>query len=99
VDGEGRTLTDLQRSGLWFQPTALSGDGRLVAGFTGTWQSGAGWTGTELRVADASGAWVAPVAGSGDAMAPQLSRSGGLVAFSDQARGGTRVGRLVLTPR
>ena len=99
VDADGRTVSDLRRSGLSFQPTSLSSDGRLVVGFSGRWGRDAGWVGTGLRVADAGGAWVIPVAGTGEAMAPQLSRSGGFIAFSDRERGGTSVGRMVLGSR
>jgi hypothetical protein len=53
VDRDGRTGTDLGRSGLRFLSASLSGDGRLVAGFMGRWQREDGWTGTALRIADA----------------------------------------------
>jgi hypothetical protein len=99
IDGDGRTATDLRRSGLWFQPTSLSGDGRLVAGFTGRWEGEGGWTATAPGIADAGGAWAVPVAGSGEGIGPQLSLAGVRVAFTDDPSGATRVGRLVLEPR
>ncbi len=99
VDGDGRTVSDLRERGLAFQPTSLSGDGRMVAGFIGRWEGERGWSGTELRIADADGAWVEPVAASGAGRGPQLSRVGGLVAYTATPDGATRVGRLVFTPR
>lgn len=99
VDGDGRIVTDLHERGLAFQPTALSGDGRMVAGFVGRWQGARGWSGTELRIADAGGAWVAPIAASGPGRGPQLSRAGGMVAWTTVPDGATRVARLVVTPR
>jgi hypothetical protein len=99
VDADGATLTDLQRAGIAFQPTALSADGRLLAGFTGRWEGEAGWTRTELTIADANGGWVSAIEGTEDGVGPQLSRTGMLVAFLSRASGGTRVGRLVVTRR
>ena len=58
VDGDGRTVTDLRAAGLSFQPTTLSADGRLLAGFTGRWEGEAGWAQTWLRVADSDANFV-----------------------------------------
>jgi hypothetical protein len=99
IDGDGRTISDLRARGITFQPTSLSGDGRLVAGFVGHWQGERGWSDTELRIADVSGAWVEPIAAPGSGRGPQLSRVGGLVAYSSATDGATRVGRLVFAPR
>lgn len=100
VDGDGRTVTDLRTAGLDFQPTGLSADGRLLAGFTGRWEGGEGsWTDTWLRVADSGGAWNATIVGGEGGLGPQFSRDGMLLAYMDRASSGTRVGRLVLARR
>jgi len=99
VGADGRTLTDLHAKGVEFQPSSLSGDGTLVAGFIGRWERGAGWQGTALRVADAGGAWVAPVEGAGAGMSPQISRAGSLVAYTDMRTGATCVGRITIQSR
>jgi len=46
IDGDGRTISDLRARGITFQPTSLSGDGRMVAGFVGHWQGERGWSDT-----------------------------------------------------
>lgn len=97
VDGRGRSLLDLGRAGIRFQPTAISGDGGLIAGFAGESDGEGGWTRTWLEAADAGGRWSALVTGGEDGQAPQMSREGTYVAFS--AAKGTTIGRLVVEPR
>ena len=99
VDGDGRTLTDLRTAGLDFQPTTLSADGRLLAGFTGRWEGEAGWTQTWMRVADSGGAWNASIQGGEGGLGPQFARDGMLLAYMDGTSSGTRVARLVLARR
>jgi WD40 repeat protein len=99
VGSDGRTITDLHRQGIAFQPSSLSGDGRQVAGFLGRWERGLGWQNTSLRIADAGGAWVAPIEEAAAGFSPQLSRVGSLIAFTDMRTGATHIGRLAIQPR
>lgn len=99
VGADGNTISDLHRQGVTFQPSSLSGDGLRVAGFVGRWERGQGWQNTSLRIADAGGAWMAPIEGAGAGFSPQLSRVGSLVAYTDVRTGATHVGRLAIQPR
>ena len=97
VDGRGRTLLDLRQAGVRFEPTAISGDGRLIVGYTGDWIDEQGWTRTWLEAADAAGRWSARVEGGEGGSDPQLSREGSFIAF--RSAKGTTVARLVIEPR
>jgi hypothetical protein len=98
VDAGGRSLLDLRRAGIGFEPSALSSDGALIAGSSGGGGGGdQGWARTWLEVADGAGRWTAPVEGGDGGEAPQLSREGAFIAY--RSGRGTRVGRLVVEPR
>lgn len=97
VDATGRALLDLRRSGLRFQPTAISADGGLIAGFGGEGGGESGWSRTWLEAAAADGRWSTRVTGGENGQSPQMSREGSYVAFL--APRGTTVARLVVEPR
>jgi hypothetical protein len=96
VDGHGQSLTNLRTSGIQFEPSAISGDGRLILGFAGESAGEGGWTRTWLEACDAGGHWSARVTGGEEGQDPQMSREGSYIAF--RAAKGTQVAKLVVEP-
>ena len=97
VDRDGRTLLDLRRAGIRFEPTAISADGRMIVGFGGEGGGEQGYLRTWIEAADAGGRWSTRVSGGEGAQAPQLSREGSFIAY--RTARGTAVGRLVIEGR